>query len=41
MGVDRLFVFGRLGASLQLEFSKPEDEMGSINRFGVVLSYQK
>jgi len=41
MGIERLFIFGRLGAALQLEFRKPAEGMGSINRFGIVLSYQK
>lgn len=41
MGVERLFVFGKLGASLQMEFWKPEDKMGTIERFGIAISYQK
>jgi len=41
MGIERLFVFGKIGASLQLEFWKPEDEMGSINRLGIAINYEK
>lgn len=40
-GFDRLFVFGKIGAALQLEFWKPEDEMGSINRLGIAINYEK
>jgi len=41
MGLERLFVFGKLGASLQMEFWKPEDKTGVIERFGIAISYQK
>ena len=41
LGVERLFVFGKIGASLQLEFWNPAEEMGSINRFGVAISFKK
>ena len=41
IGIERLFVFGNLGASFQMEFWKPEDNMGSIERFGLAISYWK
>lgn len=41
MGLERLFVFGRLGASLQIEFWKPEDKKGTVERFGIAISYLK
>lgn len=41
MGLERLFVFGKLGASLQMEFWKPEDKTGAIKQFGIAVSYQK
>jgi len=41
LGVERLFVFGKIGASFQMEFWKPAEKMGSINRFGIALSFKK
>ncbi|MBU0711785.1 hypothetical protein KKA87_07695 [bacterium] len=40
-GVERLFVFGKIGASFQMEFWKPSEERGSINRYGIALSFKK
>ncbi len=41
MGVERLFVFGKIGVSFQMEFWKPNDEMGSIDHFGIAFSFKK
>ncbi len=40
-GVERLYVFGKIGASFQVEFWKPGDEIGAINRLGIAVCYKK